>query len=202
MDAYRTLASQGSARLTRERSRFLAFVEPAATVDEIEGRLAAIRRRHHDATHVCYAYRCRAELSIVARADDAGEPSGSAGTPILQQLEVAELVDVLAVVIRYFGGVKLGVGGLVRAYGAVTAAALAKASIVERHLEVALRLRFPIEVNAAVMRAIHRHGARVLDIRYDTQGEATVTVPPSRATSFADAVREETGARARVERVQ
>jgi uncharacterized YigZ family protein len=202
MDVYRTLASQGSARLTRERSRFLAFVGPVATVDEIEGRLSTIRRQHHDATHVCYAYRCRAELSIVARADDAGEPSGSAGTPILQQLEAAELVDVLAVVVRYFGGVKLGVGGLVRAYGAVTAAALAEASIVERQLEVALRLRFPIEVNAAVMRAIHRHGARVLDIRYDTQGEATVTVPPSRATLFADSVCEETGARARVERVQ
>jgi len=202
MDVYRTLASQGSARLTRERSRFLAFVGPVATVDEIEGRLSTIRRQHHDATHVCYAYRCRAELSIVARAGDAGEPSGSAGTPILQQLEAAELVDVLAVVVRYFGGVKLGVGGLVRAYGAVTAAALAEASIVERQLEVALRLRFPIEVNAAVMRAIHRHGARVLDIRYDTQGEATVTVPPSRATLFADSVCEETGARARVERVQ
>ena len=202
MDAYRTLASRGSARLTRERSRFLAFVEPAATVDEIEERLAAIQRQYHDATHVCYAYRCRAELGIVARANDAGEPSGSAGTPILQQLEAADLVNVLAAVVRYFGGVKLGVGGLVRAYGAVTAAALAEASTIEQHLEVTLRLRYPIEVNAAVMRAIHRHGARVLDIRYDTQGEATVTVPPSRVTSFADSVREETGARARVERVQ
>jgi len=202
MDAYRTLASRGSARLTRERSRFLAFVGPATTVDEIEGQLAAIRRQYHDATHVCHAYRCRAEPHVVAHVDDAGEPSGSAGAPILRQIEAAELVDVLAVVVRYFGGVKLGVGGLVRAYGAVTAAALAEASIVERHLEVALRLQFPIEVNAAVLRAIHRHGARVLDIRYDTQGEATVTVPPSRATLFADSVCEETGARARVERVQ
>jgi uncharacterized YigZ family protein len=202
MDAYRTLTSQGSARLTRERSRFLAFVGPVAAVGEIEGRLSAIRREYHDATHVCYAYRCRAESHVVAHADDAGEPSGSAGTPILRQLEAARLVDVLAVVVRYFGGVKLGVGGLVRAYGAVTAAALAAAPAVERHLEVALRLRFPIEVHAAVLRTIHRHGARVLDIRYDTQGEATVTVPPSRATSFADSVCEETGARARVERVQ
>jgi len=188
--------------VTRERSRFLAFVGPAATVDEIEERLAAIRRQYHDATHVCHAYRCRAEPRVVAHVDDAGEPSGSAGAPILRQLEAAELVDVLAVVVRYFGGVKLGVGGLVRAYGAVTAAALAEAPRVERHLEVTLRLQFPIEVNAAVLRAIRRHGARVLDIRYDTQGEATVTVPPSRATLFADSVCEETGARARVERVQ
>jgi uncharacterized YigZ family protein len=202
MDAYWTLARQGSARLTRERSRFLAFVGPVAAVDEIEGRLSAIRREYHDATHVCHAYRCRAEVSIVARADDAGEPSGSAGAPMLQQLEAANLVDVLAVVVRYFGGIKLGVGGLVRAYGAVTAAALAEAPTVERRLEVTLRLRFPTEVRAAVLRAIHRHGARVLDIRYDTQGEATVAVPPSRATLFADSVCEETGARARVERVQ
>jgi uncharacterized YigZ family protein len=202
MDAYRTLANQGSARLTRQRSRFLAFVGPAATVDEVEGRLAACRRQYHDATHVCHAYRCRADLGIIARADDAGEPSGSAGAPILQQLEAADLVDVLAVVVRYFGGVKLGIGGLVRAYGAVTAAALSEASRIERHLEVALRIRFPIDVNAAVLRAIHRHGARVLDIRYDSEGEATVTVLPSRATLFADSLCEETGARARVERMQ
>jgi uncharacterized YigZ family protein len=202
MDAYRTLASQGSARLTRQRSRFLAFVEPAATVDEVEGRLATFRRQYHDATHVCHAYRCRADLGIIARADDAGEPSGSAGAPILQQLEAADLVDVLAVVVRYFGGVKLGIGGLIRAYGAVTAAALSEASRIERHLEVALRIRFPIDVNAAVLRAIHRHGARVLDIRYDSEGEATVTVLPSRATLFADSLCEETGARARVERMQ
>ncbi len=199
MDAYRTLAGPTSARLTRERSRFLAFIEPA-TGDAMESRLAALRRQHHDATHVCFAYRCRADSSVTSRGDDAGEPKGSAGLPILQQLEAAQLVDVLAVVVRHFGGVKLGIGGLVRAYADVTAAALSHASVVERHVETTLRIRFPHEVNAAVMRIVHRHGARVLDIRYDTQGEMAVALPPSRALTFTDAVREETGARASVER--
>ncbi|MCX6091317.1 MAG: YigZ family protein, partial [Candidatus Bipolaricaulota bacterium] len=131
---------------------------------------------------------------------DAGEPKGSAGLPILQQLEAAQLVDVLAVVVRHFGGVKLGIGGLVRAYAGVTAAALSHASVVERRVETTLRIRFPHEVNAAVMRIVHRHGARVLGIRYDTQGEMAVALPPSRALTFTDAVREETGARASVER--
>jgi uncharacterized YigZ family protein len=199
MDAYRTLAGPASARLTRERSRFLAFVEPAAS-GAMEARLAALRRQHHDATHVCFAYRCRTDSSVTSRGDDAGEPKGSAGLPILQQLEAAQLVDVLAVVVRHFGGVKLGIGGLVRAYADVTAAALSHASVVERHVETTLRIRFPHEVNAAVMRIVHRHGARVLDIRYDTQGEMAVALPPSRALTFTDAVREETGARASVER--
>ncbi len=199
MDAYRTLADSASARLTRERSRFLALVEPA-TAHVIEARVAALRRQHHDATHVCYAYRCRAGTSVVSRADDAGEPRGSAGLPILQQLEAAQLVDVLAVVVRHFGGVKLGVGGLVRAYADVTAAALSQANVIERRVEMTWRVRFPHEVNAAVMRLVHRHGARVLDIRYDTQGEIAVALPPSSGSAFADAVREETGARASVER--
>jgi uncharacterized YigZ family protein len=199
MDAYRTLAGPASARLTRERSRFLAMVEPA-TADSVDARLLALRRQYHDATHVCYAYRCRSDSAVVARADDAGEPKGSAGLPILQQLEAADLVDIFAAVVRYFGGVKLGIGGLVRAYGDAVTAALAQAEIVERHVEVALRVAFPHEANGAVLRIVHRHGARVLDIRYDSRGEMVVALPPSRASAFADAVREETGARASVER--
>ncbi len=199
MDAYRTLAGPASARLTRERSRFLAIVEPT-TIESVEARLLALRRQYHDATHVCTAYRCRSKLAVVARADDAGEPRGSAGPPILQQLGAADLVDVVGAVVRYFGGVKLGIGGLVRAYGDAMAAALAQAEVIERHVETTLRIQFPHEANAAVLRLVHRHGARVLDIRYDTRGEMVVALPSSRVSTFADAVREETGARASVER--
>jgi len=200
MDAYRTLAGPTSARLTRERSRFLAVVGPV-TADEVVERIAALRREYHDATHVCSAYRCRAGASVASRSDDAGEPRGSAGAPILLVLEGAQLVDVVAVVVRHFGGVKLGVGGLVRAYTDATTAALAKAQVVERAIETTLRVLFPHEVHAAVMRIIHRHGARVLDIRYDTRGEVTLAIRPSNVESFTDAVREETGARATLERM-
>jgi putative IMPACT (imprinted ancient) family translation regulator len=197
MDAYLTLAEPASARLTRDRSRFLALVEPA-TCDRVEARIAALVRQHHDVTHVCFAYRCRQASEIVSRADDAGEPRGSAGLPILQQLEAAGLVDVLAVVVRHFGGVKLGLGGLVRAYGDVTAAALAEAKLVEQRIETMLRVRFPHAAGSAAMRAAHRHGARVLDIRYDTEGEMVVALAPSRAQAFAAEIREATGTRGTV----
>ncbi len=199
MDSYRTLAAPATARLTRERSRFIAHVEPAAGLDDIEARLAEIRHQYHDATHVCHAYRYRAGDAIIERADDAGEPGGSAGAPILQQLAVGELVDVLAAVVRYFGGVKLGTGGLARAYGAVTAAALAEAPTIVRRVETILRILFPVEANPTVMRLLHRHGARVIDIRYDSRGAVTAALPSSHASAFAEAVREATGARACVE---
>lgn len=201
MDAYRTVTGLASARLHRERSRFLARVEPT-TLETVQGQLAALRREYHDATHVCSAFRCRdGTEGIAAVADDAGEPRGSAGLPILQQLEAAELVDVLAVVVRHFGGVKLGIGGLVRAYADATAAALAQARIVDRPVEVTLRVLFPLEAQAAVLKAAHRFAARVVDIRYDRQGMLAVALTPSRAASFVDALREGTGARAVVERM-
>jgi len=197
MDAYVTLAGPASARLTRERSRFLAFVEPT-TAERVLERVDVLRREHHDATHVCFAYRVRARGDVVAHADDAGEPKGSAGLPILQQIEAAQLVDVVGVVVRHFGGVKLGVGGLVRAYGDAMSAALAEAVVVERFAEVVLRIRFPHGVTSAVMRGVHRHGARVLDIRYDTDAEMRVAVVPSHSEALMSAIREETGARASV----
>jgi len=200
MDVYLTLAGAASARLTRERSRFLAFVEPVAAANVAE-RLGAYRRKHRDASHVCSAFRCRQGNEVIAAADDAGEPRGSAGLPILQELEGAGLLDVLAVVVRHFGGVKLGMGGLVRAYGDATAEALAAATAVERRIEATLHLAFPHEAHAAVLRTLHRQGARVLDIRYDTQGEAVVAISPSHVTALAEALREETGARACVTRV-
>jgi putative IMPACT (imprinted ancient) family translation regulator len=180
----------------------LAFVEPVTNVSDVDLRLEAIRREHRAATHLCYAYRCRGETTVLERAEDAGEPSGTAGAPILRQLAGAELVDVFGAVVRYFGGVKLGVGGLVRAYGAAIAAALAEAVIVERNVEITLRILFPAESNATVMRAIHHHGARVMEIRYDGRGETRVAVPPSHAAALAKAVQEATGARGCVEEVR
>lgn len=197
MDSYLTLAGSATARLTRERSRFLARVEPTSA-REVHARVAELRREHHDATHVCVAYRVRIDDKIEARADDAGEPQGSAGLPILQRLEAAGLVDTLGVVVRHFGGVKLGLGGLVRAYGDAIAAAIEHAERVERSVQVTLRVRFPATANPAVLRAIHRHGARLLDIRYDTDVEARVALPPSRAQGFQAMVRDESGARASV----
>lgn len=126
-----TLAEPGRAKLVRKRSRFLAFAYPVAGEGEAAARVNALRREYHDARHVAYAYRILSHDRVIERADDAGEPARSAGWPILELLRGRDLVNVLVGVVRYFGGVKLGVGGLRRAYRDAAALALEGARMVE-----------------------------------------------------------------------
>jgi len=196
IEAYRTIAAPSKARITRKRSRFLAFVHPIGSLDEMEATLAEIRHATHDASHHCTAYRLLGSAEPISSANDAGEPAGSAGPPILRRLEEADLLNVLAVVVRYFGGTKLGVGGLIRAYGDATEAALESARIVERRIFVDLVIRFPADVNSGVMATIHRSGAEVREIRYDGTAEVHVAISPSAVPSFREAIRNATGDRA------
>jgi len=198
-DVYRVLEAPASARLTRLRSRFLALLEPVKRLEELDAVLARIGREHHDASHVCIAYRVMTDEGPISHASDAGEPSGSAGVPILQALEGAEVYDILAAVIRHFGGKKLGVGGLVRAYGDVTAAALASARIVLHQRTVRLMVRFPPEASSAVMGLIHRHPARVEAVSYTNEGHVILALPPSDVDRFENELVEASGARAQVE---
>ena len=198
-DAFRTVSEPASARITRSKSRFLAHALPVSSHDEIDAELARLRKAFHDATHVCSAYRLHAGTSHLEGADDAGEPAGSAGTPILRQIEKADLFGVLVVVVRYFGGVKLGIGGLIRAYSDAAGAAVDGATIVVRRVEVDVRVAFPPAVTSGVMGTIHRHRAKIRHIEYDPSGVALVTLPPSRVDAFVDALREATGARATAE---
>jgi len=199
IDAFRTLARPASARIIRKKSRFLADAFPVSSLEEAERELAGVRRRNHEATHHCYAYRLLADGDPLSRSEDAGEPSGSAGPPILQRIEGADLLNVLIVVTRYFGGTKLGVGGLVRAYGDAAHEALEAGDIVERQLHVEVSIDFPIEVNSGVMATIHRHQARVVEIGYDGTPHARITLPPSGVEPFHDAIIEATGNRAHIE---
>lgn len=198
-DSYRTITAPTSARITRKKSRFAAFLCPARSPEDIDRELARLRKAHHDAHHVCFAYRIHGDPVPSSAADDAGEPAGSAGVPILHRLENANLVDLLAVVVRHFGGVKLGVGGLVRAYGDAAQKALDEAQIVVRKIEVEVEIIFPTELTSPVMRAIHRCGATAGRIEYDAQARALVTLPPSRVDGFLGELRDATGARARAE---
>lgn len=177
IDSYRTLAEPTKGRITRKKSRFLAFLYPVGSPDEVEAKIAEVRRAHHDA----------------------GEPSGSAGPPILHRLEEADLLNALAVVVRYFGGTKLGVGGLIRAYGDATEAALEGARIVVRRVTVGVLIRFPADVNSGVMAAIHRCGAEVQGVRFDESAEVRVRLAPSGVSAFRAAIREATGDRATTE---
>lgn len=141
MDTYLTIATNGEAIYTEKRSKFLAFAEHVADEDEVKARVAALRKQFYDARHVCFAYVLGNE-GHTTRANDDGEPSGTAGRPILGQIRSAQLTYTLVVVVRYFGGVKLGTGGLVVAYK--TAAAEAIAAAVSK--EKVVQARFCVEV--------------------------------------------------------
>jgi uncharacterized YigZ family protein len=199
IDSYRTLAGPSKGRITRKKSRFLAFLIPVASADEVEAKITEARRAHHDAAHHCTAYRLIASPKPIVASDDAGEPSGSAGPSILHRLEEADLFNVLAVVVRYFGGTKLGVGGLIRAYSDATEAALNDARVVIHHVTVEVLIRFPADVNSGVMATIHRCGAEVRYVRYGESAEIRVRLAPSGVSAFRAAIREATGDRATTE---
>lgn len=141
MDTYLTLSQNGEAVFTEKRSKFIAFAEHVAHEDDIKARLAQLRKQYYDARHVCYAYALGNE-GETTRANDDGEPSGSAGRPILGAIRSAGLTYTLVVVVRYFGGVKLGTGGLVVAYKTAAAEAIANATTEEK----IVMARFLIEV--------------------------------------------------------
>jgi putative IMPACT (imprinted ancient) family translation regulator len=186
----RTVRKRGEAKLVRERSRFLSFAYPASTEGEAMDLVVGLRRRYHDAHHVAYAYRISVDGRLLERADDAGEPSRSAGWPILELLRGKELVNVLVVVVRYFGGVKLGVGNLRRAYRDAAALALEEAGIVEFVPRVRLRLGFAPGDSGRAFPLISRLGAEIRSREYaDGRVVLTVEVPRGRAADIREAVR-------------
>ena len=130
-DAYRSVAARAEGLFKDNGSRFIALIYPVETEEEVREIVSALRKEYHDARHHCYAYRLGYKGDVF-RASDDGEPSGSAGRPILGQIDSAGLSDVLVVVVRYFGGIKLGIPGLIRAYKTSTADAIANATVVEK----------------------------------------------------------------------
>jgi len=199
IDAFRTITTPASARIARKKSRFLGHAFPIGSEDELSHRLDEIRGRFHDATHHCYAYRLLKGFETVSHIDDAGEPSGSAGLPILHVLEETELLNVLLIVVRYFGGTKLGLGGLIRAYSDAAQATLAAAQFIVRRVDVEVSIRFPPEVNSRVMGTIHRYGAEVREIEYGENAHVLAAVRPSLVSAFKSAIREASGDRAVIE---
>ena len=161
---YRAPAAPATGELRVKGSRFLAVVAPAADEAAARGVVEAVRREHPGATHHCFAWRLGAEPR--ERSSDAGEPAGTAGPPILRALRGAGLSDAVAVVTRWFGGVKLGKGGLARAYAAAVREALAAAVAVERTPTVALEVEVPYPALGAVKRLVHPPEVELAAERY------------------------------------
>ncbi len=152
-DTYKSIAAPSEGLFKDNGSRFIALAYPVETEGEIKTIVDGLKKKYHDARHHCYAYRLGLQGERF-RANDDGEPSGSAGRPILGQIDSAGLSDVLVVVVRYFGGIKLGIPGLIRAYKTSTADALSQAAVVEKIAGVSYRLRFGYASMNAVMKVV------------------------------------------------
>lgn len=165
-DSYRTIEAPAEAALRERSSRFLSFAWPVTSEDEIKGHLDALRKKYYDATHHCYAWRLGPKGEHY-RANDDGEPSGTAGKPILGQMLSNELTNCLIVVVRYFGGTKLGVPGLIAAYKDSAAEVIAAAEIVERTVDVTVEIAFPYESMNGVMKVVKEQSPDVRSQDFD-----------------------------------
>lgn len=159
----------------------MAFAYPVRTEDEIKELLLVLQKQYYDARHHCYAY-VLGENKDLFRANDDGEPNHSAGDPILGQIRARDLTNVLVVVVRYFGGVKLGVGGLVQAYKTAASETLDEAEIVEQIITYPLPLRFAYQHLNAVMKVVKEYDLTVLDQQFDTTCSMQVLVRKKWAT--------------------
>ncbi len=158
---YKTITFVSEGLYKDKGSKFISYAYPVSSEEEIKTALEDLKKAHHPARHHCYAYRINPR-DIYERANDDGEPRHSAGTPILGQLNSFDVVNVLVVVVRYFGGTKLGVSGLIYAYKSAASEALAKASIVEKELKAALEIRFEYPQMNDVMRIIKQFDAGIM----------------------------------------
>lgn len=180
-DTYKTVSEEVCEGFYSEkRSKFLAFVHHVDSVDEAMAIIKEYRKKYYDARHCCYAYVLGSDRADF-RANDDGEPSSTAGKPILGQLNRLELTDVLVVVIRYYGGVNLGTGGLIVAYRTATEDALSKAVIEEKFVEERITYRFTYPMINAVMRVVKETGARIVSQSFDNDCEIVLSIRQSLA---------------------
>lgn len=179
-DEYKTIATTSEGYYTEKRSKFLAFAHPVETVDEVKELLAGYRKKYYDARHVCYAYMLGASREEF-RANDDGEPSSTAGKPILGQINSNELTNILIVVVRYYGGVNLGTSGLIVAYRVAAADAIAHATIEMRQVEEVVTYSFAYPQMNDVMRIVKEMNPRILSQTFDTTCEIRLSIRQSEA---------------------
>ena len=179
-DEYKTIATEGEGYYTEKRSKFLAFAHHVETLDEVKQLVAQYRKKYFDARHVCYAYMLGAERKDF-RANDDGEPGSTAGKPILGQINSAELTDVLVVVVRYYGGVNLGTGGLIVAYKTAAADAIAHSTTELRQVEETVSYDFPYVMMNQVMRVVKEMNPRIVGQTYDNTCQIRLAIRRSQA---------------------
>ena len=174
-DEFKTITTISEGFYSEKRSKFLAFAHHVETTDEVKDILAQYRKKYYDARHVCYAYMLGAAREDF-RANDDGEPSSTAGKPILGQINSNELTDILIVVVRSYGGVNLGTSGLIVAYREAAADAIAHATIETRQVEERVIYKFPYVMMNDVMRVVKDMSPRIVNQTYDNTCEITLAI--------------------------
>ena len=187
-DEYKTISGTSEGAYSELRSKFLAFAHPVTTVEEAMAVVEQYQKKFYDARHVCWAYMLGPEREVF-RSNDNGEPSGTAGKPILGQINSFGLTDVVVMVVRYFGGVKLGTSGLIVAYRTAAAEALSNASIVVRTVDEDYTFSFEYPVMTAVMKVVREMDARLVSQTYDMDCSMTVSLRKGKMDELKEKVR-------------
>lgn len=184
IDEYKTISRKtGEGYYTEKRSKFLAFSHHVTSIEEIKEILDKYRKEYFDARHVCYAYVLGAERAEF-RANDDGEPSSTAGKPILGQINSNDLTDILIVVVRYYGGVNLGTSGLITAYKAAAAEAIRDSEIIYKQIEEEVVFSFSYVTMNAVMRIVKEMSPRIISQNYDNTCEIKLAIRKSEAENL------------------
>ena len=182
-DTFHTLESTSEGCYKEKMSKFFAFAVPVSDAAEAKEVIASYQKKYHDARHVCWAYMTGASR-LDFQCSDNGEPSGTAGKPILGQINSFNLTNVVIVVVRYFGGIKLGTGGLIVAYREAAREAISAGRIIECHEQSTITFTFPYMVMNDVMRAVKDPEVRIVSQNFDNSCEMTVTI----RADYADAL--------------
>ena len=174
-DSYKTIKALSEGYYTEKRSRFISYAIPVRTVEEVKEQVAAYRKQYYDARHVCWAYLLGADRQTF-RANDDGEPSSTAGKPILGQINSNELTDILIVVIRYFGGIELGTSGLIVAYRTAAAESIAAAEVEERTVDEDITVVFEYPYLNSIMRIVKEDGPQIIKQSFEMDCEMTLRI--------------------------
>ncbi|MBR2606983.1 MAG: YigZ family protein [Bacteroidaceae bacterium] len=178
-DIYKTIDVAGEGIYSEKRSKFLAFAIPVQSLEDVKREVEFYQKKYYDARHVCYAYRL-GERRELFRANDNGEPSGTAGKPILGQIDSRELTNVLVIVVRYFGGIKLGTSGLIVAYKAAAAEALDATEHIEKTINDEILLKFSYPLLNDVLRIVKEENPRIVEQIFDNECIVRLSIRLSR----------------------
>ncbi|AGB41732.1 uncharacterized protein, YigZ family [Halobacteroides halobius DSM 5150] len=201
-DSYQTIAQNMRVKTKIKKCKFITSIKNVKTVNQAEEFINQVSKEFADATHNVFAFKIGLGDEAVTRSSDDGEPSGSSGPPALQALEGAEITNVAVVITRYFGGIKHGVGGLIRAYGGCVRQAIKEAKIIEKIRYIKLNISVPYNLMGQVINDLEGHAGQVMDTNYTNQGaEIVALLKPSAISKFKNRIAEATKGQAKFEQV-